>query len=62
MFLIQTREEFLTIEMQSSPEIEHNGVNYFSSGILLDHKSLFWNIESVMKVITALTLDFCSIF
>lgn len=41
MFLIQTREEFLTIEMQSSPEIEHNGVNYFSSGILLDHKSLF---------------------
>jgi len=33
MFLIQTREEFLTIEMQSSPEIENNGLNYFSFGI-----------------------------
>jgi len=37
MFLIQTREEFLTIEMQSSPEIENNEQNYFAFGISFDH-------------------------
>lgn len=28
IFFILTREEFLTMEMQSSPEMEHNMLNF----------------------------------
>lgn len=42
MFLIQTRDEFLTIEMQSSPEIEHNVLNYFSSELVQVVHALFF--------------------
>lgn len=31
IFLIQTLEVFLTMEMQSSPEMEHNAVKHFAS-------------------------------
>jgi len=56
MFLIQTREEFLTIEMQSSPEMGHKQYIFLLTHYAIIKFILEHLYKTVMKAIIVLSI------